>query len=344
VPAAAFSTIAGDAALGKTEPSVSATTMDGSAFVLQLHRQESSSMALPLSVVVVAYGMSRELPRTLRTLSANYQRDIVADDYEVVVVDNGSPRPLDESMLEGFHGRLRSARLDPAPPSPARAANLGCHLAEGELVGLIVDGARMASPGLLGTALLATRLADRPIIAAPGYHLGTARHMEANNTGYDQAFEDQLLAGIDWEEEGYRLFEISTLAGSSGRGWFGPMGESSALFIRREMWQELDGLDERFELPGGGLVNHDLYRRACGLEDARLIVLLGEGTFHQFHGGAATSRRVKWEQMHAEYEALRGERYLPPTNPPVYIGGVSASAVPHLERSLQLAVKRLRKS
>ena len=52
-----------------------------------------------------------------------------ADDYEVIVVDNGSSEPIDAELIEAFSGRLRVERLDPAPPSPARAANLGLGLA-----------------------------------------------------------------------------------------------------------------------------------------------------------------------------------------------------------------------
>src|SRR5918996_6472923 len=132
------------------------------------YRQESTLMALQLSVVVVAHDMARELPRTLRTLAPDFQRAIGAGDYEVVLVDNGSQRPVDRATLAAFPGRLRAIHVHPAPPSPARAANLGLDLAEGELVGLIIDGARMASPGLLAGARLAMRLAERPIIAAPG--------------------------------------------------------------------------------------------------------------------------------------------------------------------------------
>jgi hypothetical protein len=107
-----------------------------------------------------------------------------------------------------------------------------------------------------------------------------------------------------------------------------------------ETWRELRWLDERFELPGGGLVNHDLYRRACALDGAQLIVLLGEGTFHQFHGGAATSRRLQWEEMDEEYSALRGESYRPPRNRPLFLGDIDPSALGHLEQSVQLALKR----
>ena len=74
-----------------------------------------------LSVVVVAYDMIRELPRTLFTLGTSYQRDIEADDYEVIVVDNGSPEPLPDRLAKTFAGHLRMERLDPASPSPTRA-------------------------------------------------------------------------------------------------------------------------------------------------------------------------------------------------------------------------------
>ena len=49
---------------------------------------------LAVSVVVVVYNMPREAPRTLHSLSASYQRHIDADDYEVIVVDNGSNPPF----------------------------------------------------------------------------------------------------------------------------------------------------------------------------------------------------------------------------------------------------------
>lgn len=87
---------------------------------------------MELSVVVVAYDMARELPRTLATLSRPYQRGTV--EYEVIVVDNGSPEPVDDALLADVPGG-RLIRLDPAPPSPARAANVGLDAAVAPLVG-----------------------------------------------------------------------------------------------------------------------------------------------------------------------------------------------------------------
>lgn len=293
-----------------------------------------------LSVVVVAHDMARELPRTLRTLAVPYQRDIYPDDYEVIVVDNGSAEPVAPAATEAFPGRLRCERLDPAPPSPARAANTGIRQARGELVGLLLDGARMASPRLLARARLAARLHERAVVATLAWHLGTAPHMEARATGWDADAEDALLASVDWEHDGYQLFAISTFAGSSRRGWFGPMGESNALFLPRTLWSELGGLDEAFDLPGGGLVNHDLYRRACELAGAQLVVLLGEGTFHQHHGGAATSRRYRRDELFAQYEALRKRPYVPPDNEPLLLGTVPPAAREHLQASISWSRRR----
>ena len=289
---------------------------------------------------MVAHDMPRELPRTLRSLSPGHQRGLAADDYEVIVVDNGSTPPVDRGLSAGFEGRLRLERIDPAPPSPARAANHGLQMAEGNLVGLIVDGARLASPGLLAEARRAARLASRPVITAPAFHLGSVRHMCAGEVGYDQAAEDRLLAEADWESDGYKLFDVSTPAGSWGRGLFGPAGESSSLFCLRPIWDELSGLDERFALPGGGLANHDLYRRACALDGVELVVLLGEGTFHQYHGGAATSRRHSWDEMHAEYEAITGRPHRPPANEPLYVGRARTALLPLIERSARQAIDR----
>ena len=296
------------------------------------------TMRPALSVVVVTYGMARELPRTLQSLAVPYQRGLTSDDYEVIVVDNGSPEPVDPALLGRFPGRLRDARLDPAPPAPARAANLGLATAEAEFIGLILDGARMASPGLLAHALAARRLAERPIVATLGWHLGPARHMDAAAADYGRETEDALLADVDWEHDGYRLFSISTLAASSARGWFRPMGESNGLFMPRSLWDELGGLDERFALPGGGLSNHDVLRRACELDDVQLVVLLGEGTFHQIHGGAATSGRFGWDEMHDEYVALRGRAYSPPRNDRLYLGRVPVDALASIADSASRAI------
>ena len=100
----------------------------------------------------------------------------------------------------------------------------------------------------------------------------------------------------------------------SEEGWFVIPSESNALFLTREHWNELGGYDPAFMTPGGGLANHDIWLRACADPAGRVILLLGEGTFHQIHGGVATNSTVSpWPLFHDEYLRLRGSAYERPT-------------------------------
>ena len=49
-------------------------------------------MSPGLSLVVVAYNMTREFPRTIRSLSPEIQRGVDAEAFEIIVVDDGSLR------------------------------------------------------------------------------------------------------------------------------------------------------------------------------------------------------------------------------------------------------------
>jgi hypothetical protein len=274
-------------------------------------------------VIVVAYNMPRELPRTIRSLSPGMQREVRPDQYEIIVVDNGSTRHFAIEECVHWGANVRFVQMERISCSPAGAVNKGLAAARGELIAMMIDGARLASPGLLQAALLADRIHERAVIGVHGFHLGPEVQMSSVAKGYNQQVEDQLLEESAWTDDGYRLFDVSVFAGSSARGWFAPMLESNALFLRRQLWDELGGVDERFAAPGGGLVNLDTYRRACALPGTQLIVLLGEGTFHQVHGGVATNSLVSpWATFHEEYVRIRGHDFSPPRIEPLYLGRV----------------------
>ncbi len=282
---------------------------------------EASRPTKRLSVIVIGFNMARELPRTIRSLSPSFQREIAASDYEIILVDNGSTAPVDETGLKKLAENLRIYKVEAPTVSPVKAIELGLKAASGEFVGVFIDGARMASPGLLAKALAASRLHERPVIGTIAFHLGPKLQSESIREGYDRATEDALLASSGWESDGYRLFEISALAGSSANGWFSTPLESNAIFMHADHWRTLGGYDARFESPGGGLVNLDLWARACADPAARLIMLLGEATFHQVHGGIATnSAESKWNEFHDEYVKIRGSAYKRPTREAYYFG------------------------
>jgi len=251
--------------------------------------------------------MDREITRTLFTLSPSYQNR-PKQDYEVVIVDNGSKHKLSEKYLDQYGFNYQYIYVDNADPSPAKAMNNGIDASEGSIIGLMVDGARMLSPGILKYVDQAFKTYDTAVVSTLGYHLGFERQQLSSHKGYDQEKEDELLDSIDWKEGGYELFRIAAFAGSSRAGWFAPLAESNCFFINKSKLEELGKVDERFALPGGGLVNLDIYKRCVEAEDVTNVRILGEGTFHQFHGGSSTNNvgQTTWDDLNHDYHQIKG--------------------------------------
>lgn len=283
-----------------------------------------------LSVVVACHEMARELPRTLRSLAVPYQRGIAREEYEVVLVDNGSAVPPRQGDFADLDLDLRVLRHPGPTPSPVPALNAAVAATTAPLVGVMIDGGRMLTPGVLAAALAASRMWPRTVVATLNFHLGPDLQWLSVAAGYDRAAEDRLLASIGWPADGYRLFDIGARADNTDSGWYGRLSESNALFLPRALWEELGGYDEGFRLPGGGAANVDIFHRATALPGVRLVVLLGEGSFHQVHGGISTNAGreapMRLKEQAREYMRLRGRPIQRHKAERAYLGPVSNAA------------------
>ena len=251
--------------------------------------------------------MDGQIGRTLHSLCVPYQRDICSNDYEILLVDNGSPQPLPSerwAVADNVH-------YDYIPPEQrghvCAAINRAAAKARGSTVCIMIDGARMLSPGVLSWGWRLAQMRPRAFVEVRGWHLGPKLQMESVQEGYNSDVERQLLDQIVWQENGYRLFEISVPAKSTRGGFAAKATETTCAFMNRSLFLELGGYDERFSTPGGGLANVDFFWRATAAADV-VFALLGEGTFHQIHGGAATglapeAKRETFRGWRREYEA-----------------------------------------
>ncbi len=282
-----------------------------------------------LTVIVNFFNMRREAARTLHSLTPGYQ-GVDAGACRVVAIDNGSNEALDPDWVRGLGANFEYVAFQPEWPSPCAAINACVESSRTEYVMVCIDGARMLSPGILRHAHMAFRLDSHPFVYTLGMHLGPKPQSESMLEGYDQAQEDRLLESVDWRADGYSLFGVSSVARSSGNGFFSSLVESNCFAMKRSDYLALGGLDERFTSRGGGLANLDFFNRVHESSAFQPVMLLGEATFHQFHGGVATNTpraMHPWAAMAREYEAIRGRPFRTSHRAPVYLGSCPSAAL-----------------
>lgn len=272
------------------------------------------------SVIVNFYNMPREAARTLTSLTRTYQQGIGALRYEVLCVDNGSSPPIERGWVEGFGPEFRLIRPVAPAPSPCRAINEAAAQAKGRYLAIMIDGAHVLSPGVFREVWDAVDDTPEVVVALRQWFVGGDQRW-LSSAGYTRAQEDILFDKIAWPTDGYRLFKISTPIWESPNHWLDGLIESNCLFVPRETYLRIGGMDEGFDEPGAGYANLDLFKRAVGAVPEPVIAILGEASFHQFHDGTTTNvsdaekeNRVRGYENN--YMRLRGAPYfgVPPVD------------------------------
>lgn len=298
-----------------------------------------------LTIVLVVYKMDKQAEKTLFSLSPAYQRDVEESDYEVIVVENNSDEMLGEKRASEYMGNLRYFARDEKERTPVHAVNFGAAKARSTHLSIMIDGARMLTPGVIRNTLDVIALDPTAVVSVPSYHLGEKLQQIAINDGYDEATEAGLLAKIGWPENGYRLFEIGCFAGASQHGLFLPSSESNALTLSVKKWNAVGGLNPKFSDFGGGRANLDLFKRVLEYPGTPYFVLFGEGSFHQHHGGTTTGtkksdRKALMAQIRKQDKKIRGDNSAPPQIQPILFGQIHPPAYRFIRLSLDIAERQ----
>ena len=290
-----------------------------------------------ISVVVIVYDMPRQAMNTLYSLSRAYQRDVDDVAYEVLVVENLSRRNLRARKVHALGPEFHYLPRDEKGVSPVWALKEGIAAARGDVIGLMIDGARMVTPGVLRNVADAYKAFPDAVVATAGFHIGDDDHQNSSDRGHDEKLEKQLLASVPWQENGYLLYSVSTVSAANPYGLLHPLMESNAMFATRAAIEDIGGPDERFDQAGGGVLNLDLFRELVERPASQLVVLPGEASFHQYHGGVTTqqdsNRESRLQAFRDRYVEVRSKPFHAPLREPVLLGSVSPYAMGFLHHS-----------
>lgn len=309
-------------------------------------RQNPSEIIV--SFVLIAYDMPAQAQNTIRSLLPDYQLGVHPEDYEVIIVENESANTISREFLDTLPANFSYHLRKETRPTPIHAINYGLERARGENICVMIDGARLLTPGVVKNTLLGHRISENAVVTVPGYHLGFELQQTAVGSGYDVDQEQALMRSISWPVDGYRLFDIACFSGSCAHGFYLSHSESNCISMPREIWKNLRGYDTKFDMRGGGLVNLDLYKRACETPGITHVFLHGEGTFHQFHGGVTTggedreARQKFIDAIREQYRQIRGQHFSSPETKPLYLGELTDSVQKFVYTSSSKKMERLK--
>lgn len=280
---------------------------------------------------------------TLLSLSPLMQKNIAADDYEIIAVENESSEMLPQEKISEIPGNIRYFPRKESGTSPAAAINFGLQKASGSHIGIMIDGARMLTPRIIEHALMAFRACPNALVCVPGYYIGPYEHKSEKANLFSQEDEKKLLETIRWKENPYRLFDQCQLSSANAKGFFQPFMESNCFFTSIENIRRINGAEERFNLPGGGSINMYMLKKLGTLpECSHIFVLPGEGTFHQQHGGVSTIPGEKRNSLVSEFSAqlkeISGEKHFRSfSREPIMLGSTTSHAMKFMRFSSERA-------
>lgn len=280
-----------------------------------------------LTAIVIFYQGQREAPRTLQTLSAAYQSEVDESEYEVWAIDNGSAKPLDPAMVKSFGSNFHYHYFPTDSISPVEAIIHFLDKVTTPYVMLMIDGAHMITPKVIKYTKDIAQFNQNPFIYTIPFHLGPYRQNDSMTLGYNQTEEDKLLASVDWQINGYSLFDICNIS-SVEYNYFVNVLESNCFIVKTEELKRNPGLDTRFQSSGGGMVNLAIFEKFVLNERFTTYELFGEASFHQYHGGTSTNINRADHPItfyREEYEKIAGQQYVAPLYKALSYGRVSTN-------------------
>lgn len=207
-------------------------------------------MTASFSIIIPAYNRPIKLAQCLESLA---QLDYPADALEVVVVDDGSERPL-AGAVESYKDRLDVRLVRQANQGPAAARNFGVSQARHDFIAFTDDDCRPAPDWL---RQFADQLARDPECLVGGHTVNLL--LDDTFAEASQLILDVVYDYYNADPESARFFSNNNFA------------------LSKSLYEELGGLDVRFRASE----DRDFCER--WLDSGRRMVYLSNALIHHSH-------------------------------------------------------------
>ena len=202
-----------------------------------LYRVRYTLKATPkVSIVIPASGNTRHLRRCLESIEglSTYKN------YEVILVANSGKRDETFAYYSEAQGRWQNVSVVcwPGPWGWSATSNFGVGAAAGEYFLLLSGDAQVITPSWIEEMLMYAQRSDVGAVGAKLYYAdGTIRHAGAV-IGLGGKPSGHVFAGFAREEPGYmgRLRHAQDMSAVAG----------ACVMVRRDVWGQVSGADERF--------------------------------------------------------------------------------------------------
>lgn len=265
------------------------------------------SQKLSILIVIGSYNMRKQVARTIISLSPKYQ--ITSNSHITIsLIDNASDEQIEDLCCQTLAPWNFECIRNESKTIPIHyAINSRINQSNEDIVGVMIDGARLCSSRIIEHAEWIIRNDPYSVVSIPNYQLGECMQMR-NNTATSDEFNVKLLGSINWPHSTTRdLINISFLEPHAGIKT--PLFESNCLFFSRKLWEIVHGFDMKFTRMDGGFASADLFSRLVNNDLSKLFILRNEGTFHQYHQGSTTDKAentaVEIKHMTREYIQVR---------------------------------------
>ena len=139
--------------------------------IRRVMRSKKDHDKIVVSFIVVVYDMPLQAQNTVRSLFPDYQRGACPADYEVVIVENESSNTMSRDFINTLPSNFSYHLRKEDQPTPIYAISYGIEKARGKNICVMIDGARLVTPGVVNNMVRGHRLATCAMVTVPGYLL-----------------------------------------------------------------------------------------------------------------------------------------------------------------------------